>query len=139
MPTFSCLAVYDSTVLLWIWLWIWLLPLVLTLLAWLAGLHVIATGTGSKARRWARTWPAMLFLAVPLVMMLGNVWQRYVSHHAFPASFMMWYIAAASSVGALVASTWAPRRFRVLALCAAAGWVGWFASCFYLFSRMARP
>ena len=114
---------------------IWLVPFALTLLAWRAGLRAIGIAGVSKARVRARTWPAMLFLAAPVAVVVIYIWLRVGHVDQLTATNTFVWIAAMgaiSSVAALATSTWAPRGFRPLALCAAAGW----AACFALVFRM---
>jgi len=116
-----------------------LLALVLTLLAWRAGVRAIASGGESKAVR-ARTWPAMLFLAGAVAMALGLfLWLRVGLLFGPIAIPRMLEIGATASVAALVASTWAPSSFRFPALCAAAAWAGFFGRVLYIFAHMGRP
>jgi hypothetical protein len=103
-----------------------LVPSTLTLLAWWNGLRMIASAGESKTGIRIRVWPAMLFLAAPLVMLLGFLWLR-AGHMDMIArtnlTVWMLVIGAISSVTALVTSTWAPPGFRPIALFAAAAWV----------------
>jgi hypothetical protein len=101
-------------------------PSALTLLAWRSGIHAIANGGESKTRVRARVWPAMLLLACPVVMLLGFLGLR--SGHidmTTRTNVVPWMllIGVISSVSALVASIWAPRDFRPIALFASAAWV----------------
>jgi len=120
---------------MWFFYSIWLIPFVLTLLAWRAGLRVIASAGVSKSSVRARTWPAMLFLAGPVAVLIIHIWLRvgYVDQIT-ATNIFVWIVAigAMSSVAALITSTWSPRGFRRLALCAAAGW----AACFGFVIRM---
>jgi len=105
-----------------IWLILPLVPLVLTLLAWREGLSA-PTITESRDGVRARTLLPMLFLTGPVAMLLGLVGLQ-VAHVASPDTpRRMILIGAASSVAALITSTWSPRGFRPLALFAAAAWV----------------
>ena len=112
---------------MWFLYSVWLIPFVLTLLAWRAGLHAIVSAGVSKSNVRARTWPAMLFLAGPTAAVMIHIWLRVGHVDSVPAFVWNVAIGAMSSVAALVASTWAPRGFRPLALCASAGWVACFA------------
>jgi hypothetical protein len=114
---------------------VWLVPFALALLAWRAGLRAIAIAGVSKASVRARTWPAMLFLAAPVAVVIVYIWLRagHVDQLTATNTFVrIAVMGAMSSVAALAASTWAPRGFRPLAFCAAAGW----AACFALVFRM---
>ena len=77
----------------------------------------------------------MVFLAGPVAVEIIYISLR-VGHvdQLTAIETFVWIaaIGAMSSVAALVTSTWAPRGFRPLALCAAAGW----AACFALVLNM---
>jgi hypothetical protein len=77
----------------------------------------------------------MLFLAGPAAAVITHIWLR-VGHvdQLSATNIFVWTVAigAMSSVAALITSTWSPRGFRPLALCAAAGW----AACFGFVIRM---
>jgi len=114
---------------MWFFYSIWLVPFVLTLMAWRAGLRAIASAGVSKSSIRARTCPAMLFLIGPVAVVIIHIWLRVGQVDQLTATkAFVWIVAigAMSSVAALVTSTWAPRGFRLLALCAAAAWVGCF-------------
>src|SRR5215472_5140367 len=120
---------------MWFFYSIWLIPFALTLLAWRAGLHAIASAGVSKSSVRARTWPAMLFLAGPVAVLIIHIWLRvgYVDQIT-ATNISVWIVAigAMSSVAALITSTWSPRGFRPLAFWAASGW----AACFGFVIRM---
>src|SRR5262249_52773201 len=104
----------------------WLPPIVLTILAWRAGVQTIAAAANLKARTRARTWPAMLFLAVPVIVVVVFVCLRLGRANAvFAAHVFGWMLAigTAFSVVAFVASIWSSPGFRPLGLCAAAVWL----------------
>ena len=98
------------------------IPVVATLLAWREGL-VALTNKEFKDCVRSRTLLPMLFLAGPVVTLLGLV-ELQVGHVASltgPARLI--FTGAASSVAALIASMWSPPGFRPLAIFAAAAWV----------------
>src|SRR5215831_7658782 len=102
-----------------------LVPSALTLLAWRNGLRAIAEAGESSIAIRARALPAMLFLAGPVVMVLGLVGLRagHIDVTRTNVDTLMLLIGAISSFSALVTSLWAPRGFRPIALFAAAAWV----------------
>jgi len=104
-----------------IWLILPLVPLMLTLLAWREGLRALAS-TESKDGIRSRTLLPMLLLAAPVAMLLGLV-GRVANVASQTAPGRMIFIGAASSVVALITSTWSQRGFRPLAIFAAAAWV----------------
>lgn len=63
----------------------------------------------------------MIFLAIPVVMLLGLCGLR-IARVSFALAVQMFVIAGVSSIGALAASSWAVPGFRALAFFAAAAW-----------------
>ena len=93
---------------MWFFYSIWLVPFALMLLAWRAGLHAIAIAGVSKSTVRARTWPAMLFLAGPVAVVMIHIWLRAGRVDQLTATnTFVWIVAigAMSSVAALVTST----------------------------------
>lgn len=100
-----------------------LVPFVLTLLAWRKGLQTIASGNGPTTGLRLRTLPPMLFLAGPVIALLGFFSLRMAHETSLATPGWMVVIGISSSVAALITSFWGPRDFRPLALFAAAAWV----------------
>ena len=113
-----------------------LVPIVLTVLAWIEGIR--ANGKAEPVPYvGTRTWPAMLFLAGPVLMLFGLVGLRMwnLTHPTFPV--WMFFTGGASSMAALVASTWSAPGFRPIAFFAALGWVACFGLGLLMLSALS--
>lgn len=119
-----------------------LVPATFTLLAFISGIR-ISTCPDSTAKLRAKTWSAMLCLAVVLLVVCGLFTVRVSGTDAssfirvFTLQKWLFVAGAVSSIAALISSATAQPGFRFLGVLASLSWTICFSLTFLFFLQVA--